>query len=134
MFRRTNVAAMLAALVFAQSDAPTASAEEQRFPVEIACYVAAVNSEDLEQVLGCFAEAAVVIDVTRRFEGSEAIRGWAERELIGGRVSVISVESRGPDLYRCLVTWSARGGGAFRAWYTFAVEGGRIRSLQFEYA
>jgi hypothetical protein len=132
MFRRTHVV-MLAALVFAQPDAP-ASAAELKLPPEIDCYVAGVKSEDLERVLGCFAEGAVVIDVTRRFEGIEAIRGWAGRELIGGRVTIISVEPQNPNLYRCLVTWSAGGTSAFRAWYIFEVEGGRILSLQFEYA
>ncbi len=132
MSRRTGVA-LLAALVFAQPDLP-ASAAGPRLPPEVACYVDAVNSEKLDQVLGCFAENGVVIDVTRRFEGTAAIRGWAERELIGGRVSVISVEPQDANRYRCLVTWSAGGTGGFRAWYTFEVEAGRIVSLLFEYA
>ncbi len=132
MFRRIGVAS-LAALVFSQPDAP-ASAGGPQLPPEVACYVDAVNSEQLEQVLGCFAEGGVVIDVTRRFEGTAAIRGWAERELIGGRVNVISVEPQDANRYRCLVTWSAGGTGAFRALYTFEVEDGRIVSLQFEYA
>ena len=41
------------------------------------CYVDAVNTEDLDALVGCFDPGATVVDVGRRIEDRQAIREWA---------------------------------------------------------
>jgi hypothetical protein len=131
MLQRAAIA-ILAVLAFCPAE-QSASAQAAAAPPEVSCYVDAVNESNLERLVACFAPEAVVIDVTRRFEGVEAIRGWAEREVIGGRVDVISVEPQ-EGRYRCLVSWAPGGSGGFRAWYTFTVRDRRITGMDLQYA
>jgi hypothetical protein len=54
----------------------------------IAEHIAAVNAFDLEAIVATFAEDAFVNDARREFRGSDAIRAWAERELVGDKVTI----------------------------------------------
>lgn len=53
-------------------------------PAAISCYQTATNSQDIEAYLACFTDDAVMIDVNREFVGHDAIRVWAEREVMPG--------------------------------------------------
>ena len=53
-------------------------------PLAIECYQTATNAKDIDAYMACFTEDAVMIDVSRTFEGQEAIRKWALGEVIGG--------------------------------------------------
>ncbi len=57
-------------------------------PPLVAAYVEATNSGDLERLLGAFAPDALVNDQLRDYWGSDAIRTWAERDIIGVKLSM----------------------------------------------
>lgn len=59
------------------------SAQAETLPDAIPCYERATNAKDIDAYINCFAEDAVMVDVSRTFEGREAIRSWAMREVIG---------------------------------------------------
>jgi hypothetical protein len=61
---------------------------DQQLDKVIAEHIAAVNASDLDAILATFAEDAFVNDVRREFRGIEAIRAWAERELVGDKVTI----------------------------------------------
>ncbi len=62
-------------------------------PQPVAAYVAATNAFDIDAVMACFAEDALVNDHRDEFVGREAIRAWAQREIIGDRVTMEVVEA-----------------------------------------
>lgn len=74
MFRTLTLCAALAAAAPAFADEP--------LPTAIDCYQTATNGQDIEAYMACFTEDAVMIDVNRTFEGQDAIRAWALREVI----------------------------------------------------
>jgi hypothetical protein len=57
-------------------------------PPLVAAYVEATNSFDLERLLATFAEDALVNDQLRDYWGKPAIREWAERDIIGERLTM----------------------------------------------
>jgi hypothetical protein len=54
----------------------------------VAEHVAAVNAFDEEAIVATFAADALVNDARREFWGTEAIRRWVARELVGDRVTM----------------------------------------------
>ena len=54
----------------------------------IAEHVAAVNAFDEDAIVATFADDALVNDVHREFWGTEAIRRWVAREIVGDRVTI----------------------------------------------
>jgi hypothetical protein len=54
----------------------------------LAEHIAAVNAFDEDAIVATFAGDALVNDVHREFWGTEAIRGWVARELVGDRVTI----------------------------------------------
>ena len=54
----------------------------------LAEFIAAVNAFDEDAIVATFADDALVNDVHREFWGTEAIRRWVARELVGDRVTV----------------------------------------------
>lgn len=59
-----------------------------RLPAAIAGYIAATNALDIDALMTTFAEDALVNDHPKEFVGQAAIRSWAEREIIGDRVTL----------------------------------------------
>jgi hypothetical protein len=57
-------------------------------PPLAAAYVEATNSFDLERLLATFADDALVNDQLRDYWGKSAIREWAERDIIGARLTM----------------------------------------------
>ena len=57
-------------------------------PLLVAAYVEATNSFNLERLLATFAEDALVNDQLRDYWGKPAIREWAERDVIGGTLTM----------------------------------------------
>jgi hypothetical protein len=64
---------------------PTSSAT---LPPLVATYVEATNNFDLESLLATFVEDALVNDQLRDYWGRPAIREWAERDVIGERMTL----------------------------------------------
>ena len=57
-------------------------------PMPVAAYIAATNAFDADALIACFAEGALVNDQLRDYWGLDAIKAWAEREIIGVRVTM----------------------------------------------
>jgi hypothetical protein len=57
-------------------------------PPLIATFVEATNNFDLERVMVAFADDALVNDQLRDYWGKAAIRDWAERDIIGERLTI----------------------------------------------
>ena len=57
-------------------------------PPVIAAFVEATNSFDLEGLMVTFADDALVNDQLRDYWGKAAIKGWAERDIIGERLTI----------------------------------------------
>ena len=61
-----------------------APAFAQELPKAIDCYQTSANARNIDAYMACFTEDAEMIDVSRTFSGQDAIRAWAEREVIPG--------------------------------------------------
>ena len=61
-------------------------------PPVVAAYLAAVNAHDLDGVVATFAADAYVNDARREINGIDAIRRWAEKEMVGDLVTMEPVE------------------------------------------
>jgi hypothetical protein len=59
-----------------------------RLPAAVAGYIAATNAFDIDALMTTFSEDALVNDHRNEFVGQAAIRSWAEREIIGDRVTL----------------------------------------------
>jgi hypothetical protein len=96
-------------------------------------YVDAVNAGDLDRLVDSFTSEAVVVDVSREIKGTDQIRRWADNEVIGGRLDVISVSpmANGQDL---LVNFAPTENVVFNARYRFTYEDGLIAKAELLYA
>jgi hypothetical protein len=54
----------------------------------LADHVAAVNAFDEDAIVATFADDAFVDDAHREFWGSEAIRRWVAKEMVGDKVTL----------------------------------------------
>jgi ketosteroid isomerase-like protein len=61
-------------------------------PPVVAGYLAAVNAFDLDALVAAFAPDAYVNDARREINGIDAIRRWAEKEMIGDHVTMEPLE------------------------------------------
>lgn len=113
-----------------ESSGGTATAEVDS---AVLCYVNAVNVENLDALVGCFTPDGLIVDVSREISGSDAIRAWAEGEVIGGTLEVLEVEATDAG-QRLLVHWAPAGSDGWRAYYTFEVQDGLIVLADLQYA
>jgi hypothetical protein len=58
----------------------------------IAAHVAAVNRFDIDAIMNTFAGDALVNDAAREFWGSEQIRAWVGKEMVGDHVTIEPIE------------------------------------------
>jgi ketosteroid isomerase-like protein len=61
-------------------------------PPVVADYLAAVNAFNLDGLVAAFAPDAYVNDARREINGIDAIRRWAEKEMIGDHVTMEPLE------------------------------------------
>jgi hypothetical protein len=54
----------------------------------VAGHIAAVNARDIEAIMATFATDAYVNDARREFAGTDAIRRWVAKEMVGDNVSI----------------------------------------------
>ncbi|BDP43827.1 hypothetical protein DAETH_37960 (plasmid) [Deinococcus aetherius] len=125
-----TLAALLAPTAFGQ---PAPSSARVSVPAPVQCYVNAVNRNNLNALVSCFASGGVVIDVSRQIRGQEAIRTWARNEVMGGTLRVLSATPR-PNGVRLLVHWAPRGSQGWRAAYTFTYWNGKLTRADLQYA
>lgn len=69
-------------------------------PPPVAAYVAATNAFDADALVACFESRALVNDQLRDFWGVDAIRTWAECEVVGAKMTmqVVSVMEHFGDI------------------------------------
>jgi hypothetical protein len=58
----------------------------------LAEHIKAVNAFDLDAIVATFADDALVNDAHREFWGTEAIRAWVAKEMVGDHVTLDVVE------------------------------------------
>jgi limonene-1,2-epoxide hydrolase len=61
-------------------------------PPVVASYLAAVNAFDVDAIVAAFAPDAYVNDARREIRGVDAIRRWAEKEMVGDHVTMEPLE------------------------------------------
>ena len=54
----------------------------------VAEHIAAVNAQDTDAIMATFAPDAYVNDARREFVGTEAVRRWVEKEMVGDKVTI----------------------------------------------
>jgi hypothetical protein len=96
-------------------------------------YADGVNAGNLDGTVSAFAEDAVVIDTGRRIEGRDAIRGWVDNEVMGGKLDLLEC-SADNGAARMLVNFAPGGSGGFKAYYIFHTKGDQITTLDLQYA
>jgi len=76
----------------------------------IEAHVAAINSFDVDAIMDTFTEDALVNDVSREFRGTEHIRAWITKEMVGDHVTLEPVEGRGQRRFstQCSANTTAR--------------------------
>jgi hypothetical protein len=57
-------------------------------PAPVAAYIASTNASDIEALLATFSNDALVNDHRNEFTDQDAIRNWAQREIIDDRVTM----------------------------------------------
>jgi hypothetical protein len=62
--------------------------KEIKLPAVIEKLIAAVNDHNGDAFIDCFAGDAFVNDAARSFWGSEQIKKWSDREIIGDKVTM----------------------------------------------
>jgi ketosteroid isomerase-like protein len=62
--------------------------EMPALPAPVAAYVRATNQCDLEALLATFVDDALVNDQLRDYWGTQQIRSWASRDIIGERLTM----------------------------------------------
>jgi len=63
-------------------------------PASVAAYIAATNAFDIDALMATFSENALVNDHRNEFDGRDAIRSWAQREIIDDRVTMHVTNAR----------------------------------------
>jgi hypothetical protein len=98
-------------------------------PAAVTRLLNAAKANDTERFLAAFAEGGVVDDWGREFVGTDAIRGWSDREFIGKNVTldVRSIEQEG----EATVIAAEVGGDGFNgpSHFSFLVDGGRVSRM-----
>ena len=61
-------------------------------PTVVAGYLAAVNAFDVDAIVAAFTPDAYVNDARREIRGVDAIRRWAEKEMVGDHVTMEPLE------------------------------------------
>jgi len=57
-------------------------------PAPVSAYIAATNHFDIDALMAAFSEDALVNDHRNEFAGRDMIRDWAQREIVGDRVTM----------------------------------------------
>jgi hypothetical protein len=67
---------------------PSSTSVPVDLPPLVAAFVDATNSFDLERLMSTFADDALVNDQLRDYWGKAAIRSWAERDVVGEKLTI----------------------------------------------
>jgi len=67
---------------------PSSSSAPILLPPLVAAFVEATNSFDVDRLIDIFADDALVNDQLRDYWGKAAIRRWAERDVVGEKLTI----------------------------------------------
>jgi hypothetical protein len=114
---------------------PLPSSTASRGPLDPAAqrYLDAVAAKDAAAVAAAFTADGLVVDVGREIRGREAIRQWADNEVIGGVYTLLGHTPRAGGT-TMLVRFEPGGLGGFRADYSLDIADGLITKATLEYA
>ncbi len=99
------------------------------------CYFDAAGKSDLKPLRACFHKDAVIIDVSRKIAGIEAISRWAQDEVFGGRYTILQIVSEEKNTLKLLIKFAPQGySQGFKAHYTFEFSDGKIIRMDLQYA
>lgn len=118
----------------ASQPAPASSTLVVDLHAPVRAYVDAVNDEQLDALVAAFNPDGAVVDVGRRIQGHDAIRQWADDEVIGGTLEVLEVAESRPDFQKLLVRFAPMGVFGFRAYYAFTLADDHIALADLTYA
>jgi hypothetical protein len=98
-------------------------------PAPVAKLLQAANANDTETFLATFVDGGVVDDWGREFVGTDAIRGWSDREFIGENVS-LEIRTIEQDGEATVVTADV-GGEGFNgpSHFSILVDGDRVARM-----
>ncbi|MCT4613760.1 MAG: hypothetical protein N4A49_02665 [Marinifilaceae bacterium] len=110
----------------------TLKADTTGLPTAIKAYQVGANSENIEWYLHAFTDDAVMVDVSREFKGKEAIRTWANREVIpsGQSFQHVSILEQSQGYAKTLVNWLSWQAHYYYWWN----EQGKITKMSLQYA
>lgn len=121
--------------LFITGDMNATEVSIDKLPNPINCYFETIKAENSQQLRTCFTHKALIIDVSRRIKGKQAILTWANNEVFGGRYDVLKIVSRSTSQLKLLVTFTPQGwGSGFRAHYEFYLSNGKIEKMDLQYA
>jgi hypothetical protein len=124
----------MAALMCPVAIVSSVNAQSLKLPTNAQCYFNTVASKDLEKFAACFTEDAVIIDVNREIKGRNAIRTWANNEVIGGKYRLLEAKEI-KDGISILLRFAPSGvGDGFRAPYDVTFKNGKIVRMNLQYA
>lgn len=111
---------------------PATAFAQQPLPQAIDCYQHSTQSKNIDAYMACFTRDAEMIDVSRTFIGQQAIRNWAEREVMpsGNSFSHQKILESEPGYAKTLVKWSAWQAHYYYWWN----EQGKITKMSLQYA
>jgi hypothetical protein len=112
---------------------PSSSAASAPLDPAAQRYLDAVAAGDADAVAAAFAADAVVVDVGREIKGRDAIRSWAQAEVVGGVYTLLGHTPRTGGT-TMLVRFQPGGVGGFRANYHLDITDGLITKATLEYA
>lgn len=98
----------------------------------VATYVAGANAQDIDAVIACFTESAVVRDEGQNRQGTAAIREWVEEVTRKYRPTVDVIDVTEAD-GRTTVTGRVSGdfpGSPIELRYVFTLNGEKISRLE----
>lgn len=99
------------------------------------CYFDAAGKSDLNALRSCFQDEAVIIDVSRKIDGIEAISQWAQDEVFGGHYTILQIVSAEKNSLKLLIRFAPQGyNQGFKAHYTFEFNDGKIIRMDLQYA
>ncbi len=108
---------------------------EGKIPKSARCYFDAVAKKEANALAACFQPDAFIIDVSRKISGVQAIRRWAENEVMGGNYEILDIVAQSKSNLKLLIRFTPPGWKTgFKAHYTFAFKDEKIVNMDLQYA
>ena len=130
---------LVSAVIYLLTVSPAVQAQETdlkgKIPKSALCYFGAVAKEDGKALVACFQPDAFIIDVSRKISGAQAIRRWAENEVMGGHYEILDIAAQSKNNLKLLIRFTPPGWKTgFKAHYKFELKDEKIANMDLQYA